>query len=220
MALPVGIDVHYGKFRVRKSVRGKRVIRSFGTLEEAEGFLAMLEHDIQDRRAVAVTRDAGTATVLEIVNLWWLGPVVGGEHKGGHRLRLTGQTPRNYQYYIDAYISRIGDDSAQMYAQNPALLRLFYDTLGNRVAWHVHSVLRMAFAAAVTRGLIDRNPCDFERPAKRRRSRRDIPTTAEVEKLLVGADEQDPKWGLFVYLTVALATRCGRDRRAQRSRLR
>ncbi|MEX2392959.1 MAG: site-specific integrase [Actinomycetota bacterium] len=210
-SLPRGIEVHYGKFRARKMVRGRNVRRTFGTLDEAIAFLARLERDSADVKQVEAARVSGSATVMEIVKLWWLGPLVDGEHgpehRGGHRQRVKGQTPRNYQYYIDAYISRIGDESAQTYAQNTALLKVFYDTLPNRVAWHVHSVLRMAFREAVTRGLMDRNPCEFEKPAKRKQIRRVIPTRTDVDKLIVAAEEQDARWGLFVYLTSTLATR-------------
>ena len=31
----------------------------------------------------------------------------------------------------------------------------------------------------------------------------------EVEKIVIAAEEQDPTWGLFVYLTATLGTRCG-----------
>ena len=190
-------------------MHGKRIVRSFATLDEAIGFLARIEHDAADAKAVEVSRLSGSATVMDIVNLWWLGPLVDGEHQGGHRQRVSPVTARGYQYYIDAYISRIGDQSAQAYAQNTALLKVFYDSLPNRCAWHVHGVLRMAFRDAVTRGFMDRNPCEIEKPAKRKRRRRMIPSRVEVEKLLIAADEQEPLWGLFVYLSATLGTRAG-----------
>lgn len=194
---------------MRKSVGGKRIIRTFETLAEAEAFLARLSGDIRDARQVEDARISGVVTIMEVVRLWWLGPLIDGQHHGGHRQRVSGVTARGYQYYIDAYISRIGTESAQAYARNTALLKLFYDSLPNRCAWHVHGVLRMAFRDAVTRGLMDRNPCEIEKPAKRKKRKREIPMRDEVEKILVAAEEQDPRWALFVYLSAILGTRCG-----------
>lgn len=209
MALPSGIDWHYGSYRVRKTVAGRRIIRSFPTLEEAKSFRALVEAGLHDAKTVQVAAASGSATVMEVVRLWWLGPLIDGEHKGGHRLHVSPVTARGYQYYIDSYISRIGDESAQSYARNTGLLKLYYDTLPNRCAWHVHSVLRMAFREAVTRGLMDRNPCEFEKPARRKRRKRTIPSRDEVDKLLIAAEEQDRRWSLFVYLSSTLGTRCG-----------
>lgn len=209
MDLPRYIHVHRRRYRVQKMVRGKLVRRSFDTLPEAQGFLAMLLEDAEDARSVEAARLSGATTVMDIVRLWWLGPPIDGEHRGGHRHRVSGVTQRDYQYYIDAYISRIGDESAQAYARNPGLLKLFYDSLPNRCAWHVHGVLRMVFKEAVTRGLVDRNPCLDSKPARRKRQRRHIPSREEVDKLVIAANEQDDVWGLFVYLTSTLATRCG-----------
>lgn len=188
---------------------GRRVSRSFETLEQAQSFLALVEADVGDAKAVEAASVSGVATIREVVDLWWLGPLVDGEHKGGHRVRVSPVTARGYQYYIDAYISRIGDESAQAYARNTGLLKIFYDSLPNRCAWHVHGVLRMAFRDAVTRGLMDRNPCDVETPAKRKNRKREIPSRVQVDKMVIASDEQDRRWGLFVYLTSTLGTRCG-----------
>jgi integrase len=207
--LPPGIDRHRNKYRARRWVNGKRVQRSFATLEEAVAFLSLIEGDVRDGREVEAARTSGVATIMQIVRLWWLGPLIDGEHRGGHRQRVSGVTARGYQYYIAAYISRIGDQSAQSYARNTALLKLFYDSLPNRCAWHVHGVLRMAFRDAVARGLMDRNPCEIEKPAKRRRKRREIPMRDEVEKIVIAASEQDATWALFIYLSATLGTRCG-----------
>jgi integrase len=190
-------------------VRGRLNRRSFSTLEEAQYFLAMLLQDTEDQRAVDAARTSGAVTIMELVRLWWLGPLIDGEQRGGHRQRVTGQTQRNYQYYIDAYISRIGNQSALAYARNPSLLKLFYDSLPNRCAWHVHGVLRMVFKEAVTRGLVDRNPCMAEKPARRKRRKRQIPSRPEVDKIVSAAEEQDRRWGLFNYVTSTLGTRCG-----------
>ncbi len=207
--LPTGIQKHRNRYRVRRRAGGKWVVRSFQSLEEAEDYLARLVGDKLEKQAVELARISGALTVMDVVRLWWLGPVMDGEHRGGHRRRLTGQTERNYQYYIDAYICRIGGESAQSYARNPGLLKLFYDSLPNRCAWHVHGVLRLVFAEALTRGLVDRNPCMDVKPAPRKRSKRLVPSRREVAKLLIAAQEHDPVWGLFVYLTSVLGTRCG-----------
>lgn len=201
---------HGNRYRVemRRGATG-RVRRSFATRQEAEAFLAMIQRDAEEASSVEVARLTGSATIMDIVLLWWLGPLVDGAHRGGHRTRLSGQTERNYQYYIDAYISRIGNESAQAYARNPGLLKLFYDSLPNRCAWHVHAVLRMVFKEALARGLVDRNPCLDEKPARRKRKRRLVPSRTEVEKIVAAAEERDRRWGLFVYFTSVLGTRCG-----------
>ena len=209
MSLPPRIEQHGDKFRVRHYVNGVRLRRSFETLDTATAYLALVDEGLTDMRTVEAARVSGVMTIREIVDLWWLGPLVDGEHVGGHRLRVKPTTQKDYQYYIDAYISRIADESAQKYARNTPLLKAFYDTLPNRIAWHVHSVLRQVFREALVRGLIDRNPCDFEKPAPRIRTRREIPLVDEVEKLLVAAEAQDATWHLFVYLTATLGTRCG-----------
>lgn len=209
MSLPRYIHRHGNRFRVQKMIGGKLHRKSFDTLEEAQAFLEMLDRDVQDARAVEAARLTGAATVMDIVLAWWLGPLVDGEQRGGHRLRVSARTQRDYQYFIDAYISRIGDQSAQAYARNPGLLKLYYDSLPNRCAWHVHGVLRMAFREAVIRGLMDRNPCDVEKPAKRKRKPLLVPSRAEVEKIVAAAEEEDVRWGLFVSITATLGTRCG-----------
>ena len=95
--LPAGIDIHGDRFRVRRSVQGKRVVRTFGSLDEARAFLALIEADIYDSKAVESARVSGSATIMEVVRLWWLGPLIDGEHKGGHRQRVSGVTARGYQ---------------------------------------------------------------------------------------------------------------------------
>jgi integrase len=169
----------------------------------------MVVTDADEAKHTETARVTGAYTVMDIVRTWWLGPVIEGEHRGGHRQRVSGVTQRNYQYYIDAYISRIGAESAQSYARNPGLLKLFYDSLPNRCAWHVHGVLRMALREALARGLIDRNPCMETKPARRKRIRRIVPSRAEVDKLVAAAEERSDRWGVFVYLTSVLGTRCG-----------
>lgn len=206
--LPAGIERHRGRFRARRMVDGRRIRRSFDTLEEAQAFLQMLTKDAEEAKAVEAARLTGAVTVMDVVLAWWLGPLVDGQRRSGHRSRVKGTTPRDYQYYIDAYISRIGRESAQSFARDPSLLSLYYDSLPNRVAWHVHSVLRMAFRQATYRGLIDRNPCDMERPPPRTRRPRLVPSREEADMLIEAAQEEDERWGLFVYLTATLGTRC------------
>lgn len=194
---------------MQKKVNGRLIRRTFGTLAEAERFLEAIRRDIAEIHETEIVRMSGALTIMDVVLHWWLGPAHNGEHRGGHRQRLRGQTLRNYQYYIDAYISRIGDASAQAYARDPGLLKAFYDSLPNRCAWHVHGVLRMVFRDALVRGVVDRNPCMEVKPAPRKRQRRIIPSRTDVHKILTAAEEQDPQWGLFVYLTATLGTRCG-----------
>ena len=131
--MPPGIQLHGSGFRVCRRVRGTWIVRSFETLEQAEEHLRVLAQGTADRRAVLSVRASGALTVMEIVRLWWLGPIIDGEHRDEHRVRVAGVTQRNYQYYIDAYISRIGTESGTVRrAQrrpSEALLRLASEPL-------------------------------------------------------------------------------------------
>jgi integrase len=181
--------------------------RSFDTVDEAQHFLDELSAQSELNRIRS--RDPAQRTVGEVVEEWWRGPPVDGERRGGHRQRIAARTARDYQLYIDKYISQVANQRARDYDENPALLKLFYDTLPNRMAWHVHGVLRLAFKEAAARGHLVRNPCLFEKPARRKRTRRIIPTREEVEKIIAAAEEIGAGWGLFAYLTATLGTRCG-----------
>ncbi len=205
-ALPAGIHRHGRRYRVQKMVDGTLVRRGFATLEEAEAFLEQLRERVRDRDAPAIP---DVLTVMDVVRTWWLGPLIDGEHRGGHRRRVASRTARDYQQYIDRYISQIGGEPVAGYTRNPALLKLFYDSLPNRMAWHVHGVLRLAFKEAVARGHMERNPCLAESPARRKRTRRLTPSRPEVDRIITTAEDEDARWGLFVYLTATLGTRCG-----------
>lgn len=204
--LPRGIQKHGKRYRIRRRVDGRWVVRSFPTREEAIAFLDRLRED--DRRRKATTR-LEPITVGDVVEEWWLGPLVEGRRQGGHRRRVAARTARDYQGYIDRYVSQIADRPLREYDENPALLKLFYDSLPNRMAWHVHGVLRLAFKEAVARRYLERNPCEDEKPARRRRTKRIIPDRREVETIIAAAEGEDALWGLFVYLTSTLGTRCG-----------
>lgn len=203
--LPRGIQKHGKRYRIRRKIEGRWVVRSFPTLEDAIAFLDRLRED--DRRRKATTR-LEPLTVGDVVEEWWLGPLVDGQRRGGHRRRVAARTARDYQGYIDRYISGIADRPLREYDENPALLKLLYDGLPNRMAWHVHGVLRLAFKEAVAKRHLERNPCEIEKPARRRRTKRIIPDREEVGAIIAAAEDEDAQWGLFVYLTSTLGTRC------------
>ena len=208
-SLPPGVERHRTKYRARKRINGVRVRQSFSTLEEAIAFLQALDADSAAVREAELRRIAKSLTVRDIVDDWWLGPLIDGERTGGHRRRIAALTARDYQLYIDRYISQVADRPAREYDQNPALLKFFYDSLPNRMAWHVHSVLRMALAEAVARRHLERNPCEFQRPARRKRTQRITPSRDEVDMILAAAEAEDPLWGLFNFLTATLGPRAG-----------
>lgn len=206
--MPAGIEKHRNRYRVRKWVNGTRIRRSFPTLEEAQRYLEELNQGLEDQRERATRRGIYGLTVGDVVEEWWLGPLVDGQRRGGHRRRVAARTARDYQGYIDRYVSRIAERPLREYDENPALLKLFYDSLPNRMAWHVHGVLRLAFKEAVAKRHLERNPCEIEKPARRKRTKRIIPDRDEKEMIIAAAEDEDALWGLFVYLTSTLGTRC------------
>ena len=191
------IERHGNRFRIKWHQNGNQHRRSFPTEKEARDFLSRLRRGKpnggQGRRI------AGALTVAEVVRNWY----------AGHKLNLSPGTQRDYEGRIRRDVSRIGDVDAGELARNPRRLRAFYATLTPTNARRLHAILRQAFQDALDHGEVERNPCDIVKPRKPLAPEKSIPSPAEVEKLILGADEEDPLWGLFVNLTATLGTRRG-----------
>jgi integrase len=181
---------------VRWTSEGKRRYRTFESESEAREFLDRLHakesHGPSDRLA-------GALTVLEIVQNWY-------QH---HRQNLSPGTQRDYEGRIRRDIGRIGSLSADELAANPRRLRAFYATLTPTNARRLHAILRQAFQDAVDHGEVERNPCELVKPRKPLGPEKLIPSPAEVDKIVIAAEEEDPLWGLFLNVTATLGTRRG-----------
>lgn len=212
--LEPGIEKHRSRFRVVKRVNGTLHRRTFDTLSEAREFLQGVEEQQRTAQEL-VRRPAIVRSVGDVVREWWEGPSdVPAERRRGHRDRVSPRTRGDYQYLIDRHVSRIADEPARAFADQPGLLKAFYDTFTARVsAWRVHAILRQAFEYAVEQRWIDLNPAALKRyhpqRVRRRRKTKLVPSREHVEKLLAAAYEEDELWGFFVYTLATLGLRCG-----------
>lgn len=191
------IELHGRRFRVTWWNKGNRFRRSFGTRSEAEAFLAQLERE--DELAVQPARLKGALTVGEVVDNWYR----------DHKRNLTSGTQRDYEGRIRRDVARIAALDADDLARNPRKLRAFYGSLTPTNARRVHAIIRQAFQDALAHEEITRNPCDVVRAKRPRVTERLIPSPAEVEKMIVAAEEEDPIWGLFLNITATVGTRRG-----------
>jgi integrase len=212
--LEPGIERHRGRFRVSKRINGKHHRKSFDAIEEARDFLQRILSLTSDEQDRAIRRRV-SRTIGDIVSEWWEGPAdAPPDRRRGHRDRVSPRTRGDYQYLIEGPISRISAEPARAYAEQPGLLKAYYDSFTQRVqVWRVHAILRQAFEYAVEQRWIDINPAAIKRyhPARVRRRRKTklVPSREHVEKLLAAAYEQDESWGFFVYTLATLGLRCG-----------
>lgn len=190
------LDRHRSRFRVRWTSEGTRRQRTFGSEKEAKEFIERLRAKEKGRLS---DRAGGPLSVAEIVQNWYQ----------GHRRNLSPGTQRDYEGRIRRDIRRIGSQAADELAANPRLLRAFYTTLTPTNARRLHAILRQAFQDAVDHGEVERNPCDVVKPRKPQSPEKLIPAPAEVEKVVIAAEEEDPMWGLFLNVTATLGTRRG-----------
>ena len=193
------IDRHGRRFRVTWWVNRERLRRVFDSEAEATSFLSKLRRGQEDLIGPRESRLKGSLTVQEVVDNWYR----------DHRRNLSSGTRRDYEGRINRDVCRIGALDAGRLARNPRELRAFYATLTPTSARRVHAILRQAFEDAVRHGELQRNPCDAARPRKPRAPERRIPSPAEVEKIIIAGEEEDPIWGLFLNLTATLGTRRG-----------
>jgi integrase len=198
-ALPAGISRDRNSFRVRRWVGGQRLQKRFKALAEAQSFLHALDARIADRR-LAEVRSTGSTKVRDIVERWF----------AGHRNRLQPGTQFDYEWRIRHDVSKIADADALDLIRDRSILHDFYwNQLGAQSARNARTILRQAFEEAVLRKLIPENPARGQRLPPTRSLDKDIPTRQEVEKMILGAEEEDPLWGLFVRITATLGTRRG-----------
>ena len=194
---PTRFERHGRRFRVTWWVAGVRHRRTFDHESAALDFM----HRIRQTRSDGSDRPIGPAklTVAEVVDNWYR----------GHERNLSSGTRRDYEGRIRRDVSRIGDLPAARLARNPRELRAFYATLTPTSARRLHAILRQAFQDAVNHDEVDRNPCDMVKARRPRPPERPIPSSAEVEKMIAAAEEEDPLWGLFLNITATLGTRRG-----------
>ncbi|MGH2685046.1 MAG: tyrosine-type recombinase/integrase, partial [Actinomycetota bacterium] len=197
-ALPPNIERHGRRFRVDKLHRGHRLRQSFETLAEARLFLEELE-----RKGGGTALQVGAVapyTVGDLVKRWY----------AGHRKRLQPGTRFDYEWRIRHDIAKIAAVDARDLIRDPSILHDFYwNQLGPQSARNARTILMQAFDEAVMHKLLPENPARAQRVPPTRTLDKDIPTVTEVEKLILAAEEEDPRWGLFVRLTATLGTRRG-----------
>ena len=194
------LDQHGRRWRVRWQVDGQPQQRSFQTKAEAETFLAELEASLAKLKADVETRRTNPFAVHEVVNAYY------ERRKRG----LQASTQHHYEQIIRKHIRpKIGSLNARALADDPSALQDFYDDLPPTTALHAHQILRPAFQHAVDHRRLDRNPCAIARPPRKRRPEKLIPTSDEVAKIVLKAQERDATFGLFVWLVARLGLRRG-----------
>jgi integrase len=191
------VERHRNRFRVRWTEQGRRVKRSFDSEKKAREFV---ERSKAKENVSRAGRLRGALTVIEVVQNWYR----------GHRLNLSAGTQRDYEGRIRRDVARIGSLIADDLAANPRTLRAFYASLTPTNARRLHAILRQAFQDAVDHREVERNPCDLVKPRKPLAPEKLIPSPAEVEKIVIAAEEEDDElWGLFLNVTATLGTRRG-----------
>lgn len=197
--LPSGITREGDSYRVRKWVKGERVQKRFPTLVEALSFLEALHaRDAASRQKDL--RVSLSTRVADLVDRWY----------AGHRQRLQPGTRFDYEWRIRHDISKIAQFDALDLIRDRSILHDFYwNQLGPQSARNARTILLQAFEEAVMRKQLPENPAKGQKLPPARSLDKDIPTPVEVEKMVMAADEEDPRWGLFVRITATLGTRRG-----------
>jgi integrase len=182
-----------------KKVRGRLFRRTFQSLEEAVAFQEALERRLAKSRRPETT-DAAPITVGDLVERWYT----------GHRKRLQPGTQFDYEWRIRHDISKIADIDALDLIRDRSILHDFYwNKLGPQSARNARTILHQAFEEATIRKLIPENPAKGQKLPPARLADKDIPTIEEVTKMILAAEEEDARWGLFVKITATLGTRRG-----------
>lgn len=123
---------------------------------------------------------------------------------------LEQSTQARYDNVLKKYVlPGLGSLQAGDVAASPVLLQDFLDSVPWGSARKALEVLGPALRMAYDNGVIPADPVSKIRRPKGpdRRRRKEIPTPAEVEKMIVAAYEQDVWWGYFVEITATLGTR-------------
>lgn len=194
------IDKHGNSWRCQVYVDGKRIRRSFATREEAQRALNQILASLDDERESAFARKLGLLSVADVVHEYY-------ERRKPH---LEASTQARYDNVLKKYVMpRIGSLDARELAASPVLLQDFLDAVPWGSARKALEVLGPALRMAYDNGLIPSDPVTKIRRPKRpgRRRKKEIPTPAEVEKMVIAAYEEDVWWGYFVELTATLGTR-------------
>lgn len=206
-ALPAGIIREGNAYRVRKQVDGRRAQRRFRRLTDALDFLRAVEARAADHR-VQAAHSMQSTKVGDLVERWFV----------GHRKRLQPGTEFDYGQRIQRDICKIADLDTIDLIRDPSILHDFYwNQLGPQSARNVRTILMQAFEEAAMRKLIPENPAKGQKLPPTRRLDKDIPTSAEVEKMILSAEEESAVWGLFVKITATLGTRRGETCALRRS---
>ena len=195
--LPTGIEHRGRKYRVVKKIRGRPFRRSFDPLEEAIRFRDQLH-----RRLASPLRSGAhpPLTVGDVVARWY----------EGHRKQLQPGTQHDYAWRIRHDISKIAHlDVADLIRDRSILHDFYWEQLGPQSARNARTILLQAFDEAVLRKEIPENPARGQKLPPARTSEKDIPTPEEVAKIILAAQEEDERWGMFVKITATLGTRRG-----------
>lgn len=194
------IDKHGRGWRFQVYVDGQRIRRSFSTREEAQTALDALLSELERDAAADLSRKLGRLTVADLLTLY--------RERRWKDLELS--TRARYDGVTEKYIlPGLGAFAAADVAATPIILE---DWLGS-VPWgsarKALEVLGPAFRMARDNGLVGSNPVDKIRRPKRpdRRKKKEIPTPAEVEKIVICAYEDDLWFGYFVELVATLGLR-------------
>ncbi|MGH2661376.1 MAG: tyrosine-type recombinase/integrase [Actinomycetota bacterium] len=199
-SLPPGIERHGRKYRVVKRFKGRIIRRSFDSLHEAVSFIEELRERLAERRRREEALVPAPLTVGDLVDRWY----------EGHRQRLQPGTQFDYEWRIRHDISKIAQFDALDLIRDPSILHDFYwNQLGPQSARNARTILLQAFEEAVMRKELSENPAKGQKLPPARNVDKDIPTPSEVEKMILAAEEEDPRWGLFVRMTATLGTRRG-----------
>ena len=167
-------------------VGGERIRRSFATRAEAEVALAELLEDLERDASLELARKLGRLTVADVVDFY--------KKRRWPELQLS--TLQRYDGVLRKYvIPGIGSLAAKDVTAIPVLLEDWLATVPWGSARKALEVLGPAFRMAFHNGLIDSDPVEkIRRPRKPdKRLKKEIPTTAEVEKIVVAACIRRPR---------------------------
>lgn len=193
------IDKHGRRWRVRWQEDGASHARTFSSKHEAELFAQQIDADLDRKRQAAAKRTA-PRTVADVVDAYYQ----------RRKRRLQPSTQHHYEQIIRKHIvPKLGPRNAREIADDPAPLQDFYDELPPTTALHAHQILRPAFQYAVDHRRLDRNPCRIAKPARHKKPEKRLPTPEEVTKIVTAAFEEDPTFGLWVWLVSRLGLRRG-----------
>jgi integrase len=186
----VGRDTTGTKRYVQRTVTGTR--------RDADRELSRLLVEVDEGRFVATA-----AMTLDVLLDRWLDV---------KRQSVEPSTLKSYEWIARTYIRpALGD--RKVGALRPIDLDMLYSDLGGRglsvrTVRICHTVLRQALEQARRWGFIARSPAVDASPPPQRRTEVVPPSPAEVLRLLDAAHEEDPEFG--VYLWVLAATGCRR----------